>query len=209
MKLRKAVKTQMNTDGHGLRKTCSDGRLLGFRISGFGLRASGSRGGHSVMEMLVATSVAGLVFGAVATLFMFSARSFVALGNYGDLDAASRNALDTMSRDIRQTHALTNFTSTRLIFEDFDMNALTFVYDSGARTLTKQKGGASTVLLQQCDYLNFDISQRNPSSNFTFVATANLLEVKLIDVSWRCSRQIMGSKVNTESVQTAKIVIRN
>ncbi len=89
------------------------------------------------------------------------------------------------------------------------MNALTFVYDSGARTLTKQKGGASTVLLQQCDYLNFDISQRNPSSNFTFVATANLLEVKLIDVSWRCSRQIMGSKVNTESVQTAKIVIRN
>ena len=32
---------------------------------------------------------------------------------------------------------------------------------------------------------------------------------KLIDVSWKCSRKIMGEKLNTESVQTAKIVIRN
>jgi hypothetical protein len=151
----------------------------------------------------------GLVFGAVATLWMFSARSFVALGNYGDLDAASRNALDTMSRDIRQTRALTNFINTKLIFDDYDNTPLTYVYDSGAGTLTKQKNGANTVLLKQCDYLNFDISQRNPSANFTFVSTSNLTEVKLIDVSWRCSRQIMGSKVNTESVQTAKIVIRN
>jgi hypothetical protein len=30
----------------------------------------------------------------------------------------------------------------------------------------------------------------------------------LIEVSWICSRQIFGKKVNTESVQTAKIVIR-
>ena len=161
------------------------------------------------MEMLVATGLAGLVFGAVSALFMFSARSFAALGNYADLDAASRNALDTMSRDIRQTRCLTNFSPTQLIFEDYDTNALTYVYDSGAGTLTKQKNGVSTVLLKQCDYLNFDISQRNPSANFTFVSTSNLTEVKLIDVSWRCSRQIMGSKVNTESVQTAKIVIRN
>jgi hypothetical protein len=30
-----------------------------------------------------------------------------------------------------------------------------------------------------------------------------------VDVSWKCSRQILGEKVNTESVQTAKIVMRN
>ena len=32
---------------------------------------------------------------------------------------------------------------------------------------------------------------------------------KLVDLNWRCSRQILQQKVNTESVQTAKIVIRN
>jgi hypothetical protein len=34
-------------------------------------------------------------------------------------------------------------------------------------------------------------------------------QVKLISVSWRCSRTILGAKVNTESVQTAQICIRN
>jgi len=28
-------------------------------------------------------------------------------------------------------------------------------------------------------------------------------------VSWKCSRTILGAKINTESVQTAKIVLRN
>ena len=34
-------------------------------------------------------------------------------------------------------------------------------------------------------------------------------QVKLLDVSWRCSRKVLGQKLNTESVQTSKIVIRN
>jgi len=77
--------------------------------------------------------------------------------------------------------------------------------------VTRTIGTTNTVLLTQCDFLNFDISQRNPSNNFTFYPcpATNVSIAKLIDVSWRCSRQILGAKINTESVQTAKIVIRN
>src|SRR5215475_5838299 len=103
--------------------------------------------GLTLMEMLVA-----------ASLWMFSARSFIALGNYGDLDRASRNALDNMSREIRQTKGLTAFTPTSITLKDWDDGALTYAYDSSARTLTRQKSGVSTLLLGQCDYLNFDIS---------------------------------------------------
>jgi len=165
--------------------------------------------GISVLEMMVAGSLASLVFAATAMLWIFSTRSFVALGNYSDLDKASRNALDLMSRDIRQTKSLSTFSPTSLTFQDWDGGALTYTYDSNARTLTKQKNGVNTLLLGQCDYLNFDISQRNPSNNFTFYATTNASLAKLIDVSWKCSRTILGAKINTESVQTAKIVIRN
>jgi hypothetical protein len=31
---------------------------------------------------------------------------------------------------------------------------------------------------------------------------------KLVQVTWVCSRSILGKKVNTESVQSAKVVIR-
>jgi len=162
-----------------------------------------------LLEILVAASIASLVFAATAMLWIFSARSFTALGNYGDLDRASRNALDNMSREIRQTRGLSSFSPTRITFLDWDGGALTYAYDSTARTLTRQKGGTNTLMLGQCDFLNFDISQRNPSNNFTFYPETNASLAKLIDVSWKCSRQILGAKINTESVQTAKIVIRN
>ena len=42
-----------------------------------------------------------------------------------------------------------------------------------------------------------------------YSASNNPAICKLVSVSWRCSRTILGQKVNTESVQTAKIVIRN
>jgi len=168
-----------------------------------------NRSGLTVLEMLVAGSVASLVFAATAMLWVFSARSFVALGNYNDLDKASRNTLDIMSRDIRQTRALTAFTASSLTFLDYDSTPLRYIYNAGKRTLTREKGTQSTVLLSQCDYLNFDISQRNPSNNFGFYPATNAALAKLIDVSWKCSRTILGAKINTESVQTAKIVIRN
>jgi prepilin-type N-terminal cleavage/methylation domain-containing protein len=165
--------------------------------------------GMTLPEMMIAVLVASIVFGAVATLSMFGARSFVAMGNYADLDQASRNALDIMSRDIRQTKGLNSFNATKLVFQDSDTNTLTYVYDPSAKTLTRLKGTSRQILLKQCDYLNFDISQRNPSNQFSFYPATSASMAKLIDVSWKCSRTILGAKVNTESVQTAKIVIRN
>ena len=133
------------------------------------------------------------------------------MGNYSDLDRASRNALDNMSREIRATSQLTAFTTTKLTFKDPDGTTLSFEYNPGNGTLTRKRGGTNTTLLKECDFLEFHISQRNPSNNFTFYAVTgtNYATAKLVDVNWRCSRKILGNKVNTESVQTAKIVLRN
>lgn len=165
--------------------------------------------GMTLIEMVVASGVGTLILTAVAFLTMFGARSFAAMGNYGDLDRKSRNALDMLSREVRQSRSLTSFSPTKLVFVGNDTNTLTYTFDSTTHTLTRQKGTEKVVLLTGCDYLNFDISQRNPSNGFTFYPTTNVSTAKLIDVSWKCSRTILGAKVNTESVQTAKIVIRN
>jgi len=169
------------------------------------------RAGLTLMEMVVAVGIGSVVLAAVGSLSVFTAKSFVAMGNYSDLDRASTFALDTLTHEIRQTRSLSAFATNRLVFVDQDNNPLTYAYDSGARQLTRTKGTSTKVLLKQCDYLVFGISQRNPSNNFTFypVSSTNYATTKLVDVSWRCSRQIFGQKVNTESVQTAKIVIRN
>jgi len=163
----------------------------------------------SIMEMMVALLIGSIVIAAVYSLTLFTAKSFAAMANYGDLDNASRNALDTLSRDLRQSRSLASFATNRLVLVDCNTNNLTYSWDQSARQVTRTDVNGSAVLLSQCDYLSFDISQRNPSNNFTFYPTTNASLAKLVDVSWRCSRTIFGSKVNTESVQTAKIVIRN
>jgi len=165
----------------------------------------------TLVELMVAVTIGAIILAAVGKLSLFTARSFVALGNYSDLDQASRNALDIMSREIRQTRALTTYATNQLIFQDYDGAQLTYVWDPNPNvlTLSRIKGAQTKVLLRQCDFLSFGIYQRNPSNNFNFYPVASPAAAKLINVSWRCSRQIFQKKVNTESVQTAKIVIRN
>jgi prepilin-type N-terminal cleavage/methylation domain-containing protein len=169
-----------------------------------------SRSGFTLMELMVATGLGVIVFAAVAVGSVFSARSFMAMGNYAELDGASRNALDVMSREIRQTKGLAAFATNQLTFKDYDgATNLTYSWNPTSGILTRQKGATTTVLLKQCNSLIFGVSQQNPTNDFNFYPAQSLKTVALIDVSWVCSRQIMQQKVNTESVQTAKIVIRN
>lgn len=174
-------------------------------------RAGRDAAAFTFIEMLVSVAIGGMVMAALAAVMLYSARSFVAIGNYIDLDKASRNALDVMSRAIRQTDRLTSYNSTAISFSNPDGSQLNFTWNPNTRRVTMTQGGATKTLLTQCDFLQFNISQRNPTPGvFGFYsATNNAGLCKLVDVSWRCSRQIFGKKINTESVQTARIVIRN
>ena len=167
--------------------------------------------GLTLIELLVGGAISSLVATGLAALVIFSNRSFAAMMNYVDLDHRSRMALDTMSRDIRQASRLMLCTATNLTFEDSDGGELRFVYDSAAGTLTRWKNGQTPAkpLLNECDYLSFSILQRNPiGGTYDQYPTASADTCKLVQLHWICSRKIFGAKVNTESVQSAKVVIR-
>ena len=166
--------------------------------------------------MAVTMAVSGIILTALLSFSVYAAKSFAALDNYTELEQKSQNALDVMTRDIRETQYLTNF-GTRTVsgqlvtnvvtFLDSDNQFLTFNYTN--RVLLRQKGGVNTTLLTNVDYLSFLIFQRNPvGGTYDQFSTTNAADCKLISVSWVCSRNILGSRLNTESVQTAKIVIR-
>lgn len=165
----------------------------------------------SLVEVMIAVTLGMIAFAAMASLSLFTARSFVASGNYADLDRKSFVALDTLSRDIRQSRDLLGFTTNKLTLKDNDNATLIYEYKPSTGLFTRQKNGTTTVLLDQCDFLNFAIYQRTPTNGWAWypVQSNVIATAKLIDVSWKCSRKILGAKVNTESVQTAKVVIRN
>ena len=163
----------------------------------------------TLVEVMVAMALGMLVLSMVASLSIFTIRSFVAMGNYNDLDRASAYALDRMSKEIREVDYLTYYSTNIIDMRLLNNTRLLYVYDPNSRTLTQWKGGTREVLLTECDFLRFNVYQRNPSNDFSFYPASSPSVAKLIDVSWRCSRQILGQKINTESVQTSKIVIRN
>jgi len=164
----------------------------------------------TLLELLFAMGVTSVVLAGVCSLYFYSYRSFAAQLNYVEMDQDSHRTLDKMSQQIRQVKAMTGFTTNQLVFTDFDDQPLAFVYNPTNRTLIRRKSGQSEVLLGGCDSLTFSIFQRNPvAGKYDQYPTADVATAKLIQVQWLCSRKLFyNSLLNTESMQSAKIVIR-
>jgi hypothetical protein len=175
-----------------------------------GKLAGASRPGFVLSEMLVVMGVSTILILAIASLSMFSGRSFAAIFNYVDLDDANRVAMDQLSRDIRQANRVTSFSSTNLYLEDSDLSIIKYDYSTSARTLVRTRNTVVKKVLAECDSLKFDVCQRNPvgGSYDVYPVATTIDTAKVIDVSWVCSRTLFGRRENTESVQTARIVIR-
>lgn len=175
--------------------------------------------GFTLNELLITFGLTTLLAASFLAANLTLQKTFIAVSNYDDLNNLSRNTLDYMTRDIRNTTSVgASSTTTRL--------TLTNLY-GGARIVTTYNWDGSNVirscltitnntsyseretLLTSCDYLAFAYYQRNPTNNYSFYPTTAPDQIKLVSVSWHCSREILGSKINTESVQTANVVIRN
>ena len=165
----------------------------------------------TLMEILVAGGVGALLMIILAQVTFFTGRSFAALMNYTELDRFSRNALDQMVYKIRQCDNLKSYSSNKLVFSYQTTNDLVYTYSPTAKTLTETVGTKTKTLLTGCDELSFAIYQRNTAAGTydQFPATITNSAVKLVQLTWTCSRKVLGAQVNTESVQSAKIVIRN
>jgi hypothetical protein len=162
--------------------------------------------------MLVAAGIASILFLAVCGFSMFCSRSFAALYNYVDLDDVNRVAIDQLTRDVRQCNRVAYFNTNgcALGLQDADGVTISYFYNPSQHTLTRSKGFQSTVILKECDKLTFSLGQRNTDVGGydVFPVATDISVAKVINVSWVCSRTLFGRKENTESVQTARIVIR-
>ena len=170
--------------------------------------SSARAGGFTLVEMLMALGVGMVIIAAMALLLFYTSRSFAAIINYVDLDQYSRRALDKMSMEIRQADRLVSNSTNQLTFS-YNGGTLSYTYNSQTKKLTRTFGSESEVLLSECDTLQFSIYQRNPiGGSYDVYPTGTPATTKLVQLTWVCSRKILGQAVNTESVQSAKFVIR-
>jgi hypothetical protein len=166
--------------------------------------------------MMMAMGLTTLLVLVICAFSLFTSRSFAGMFNYVDLDERNKLTMDQLSRDVRQAKRLkscvTNsatMTVQTITLEDADGTDLIYSYNQKHGTLTRVKDGKARVVLSGCNELAFHLGQRNTTEGgYDVYNAASPATCKVINVSWNCSRQILGNKANTESAQTARIVIR-
>lgn len=183
--------------------------------------------GFTLVELMIAIAVGAVVIATIVMLSIISAQNFVATANYVQMNDQSRLALDLISREIRNATAVTAFSTNspqflRLTNANMGVGS-TIAYDSTNLTLTvvgPVGQSSSRTLLTGCNSFGFQLFNRYPLTNslsgISFYASTNAVTgqvdakfCKVVNMSWKCSRHIVGSKFSTEIVQTAQVVLRN
>lgn len=173
--------------------------------------------GFTLTEVLIAAGLASMVLTVVMVLSLFCLRSFAGMGNYASLSDQSRLGLDRMSSEIREATAIVD-ANTNLPVKWLTLSnnvegtplLVKLTWDSTTGVLSWEKTGQPRrILLRGCDGWDFQFFQRAPTNNWRFYPTTDRQLCKLISMSWKCSRSILGEKINTEDVLTAQIVLRN
>src|SRR5262249_42866243 len=101
--------------------------------------------------------------------------------------------------------------STNYLVLSVQAQRVSFNYSSGSKEVSMtDTNGTTKILLKGCDFLKFEVFQRNPvgGSYDQYAVNGDDSVAKMVQVSWICSRHLLGALLNTESVQSAKIVIR-
>ncbi len=182
----------------------------------------------TLAEMMFAVLIGSMLLYAIYVLSLYAARTFAALGNYTDLDSRSRYALDTMTREIRGASQLLDVANKSngksLTFTNaIEGTTSSFTWDATTGTIVFAKTGQPTqTLLNGCVAWNFALYQRVPNltaTNILYYPATNTTGVldpslcKLVDMNWKCSRtnfaMLASQRFNTETVQTAQVVLRN
>jgi Tfp pilus assembly protein PilW len=170
----------------------------------------------TLVEMMVAVGVFSIGGVALTSFFVFGLRSFAAMSNYAVLDKANRQAMDKLTCEIRQARQVTNFTTNPPTLSLLSGDGLTVIYTFNPNTqqmVRDASDGSHQVLLTNCSLLNFDLRQRNPSNGVwgIFPPAQNQWQatVKAVELTWKTSMTISPTAaVNSENVQTARIIIR-
>ena len=166
----------------------------------------------TLVELLMAISVGGVLLGSLAALTVYTGRSLAGIVSYVDLDRESRHTLDLLTSEVRQADGVLYSSINQLVITNkLTGSIISYTYNPNRQTLIRTNGASVTTNLTGCEAFNFtyymDVTVSNSFSQFAQYVATGTNNLRMIQASWQCYRSVMGHR-ETESVQSAKILIR-
>ena len=164
------------------------------------------RGAFTVVELMLAITIGGIVLAGAATSVNMWARSSMAVGNYADMSGSCRRALDIFATDVRMANGVTVSTASTFTFSAFDSGTssviVSYVFDDTSDTLTRTYDGVSRVILENVE--NFALTY----SDLTLSTTTNPLSVKVVQIKAILQKKVLNLS-NTDEIISARFMLRN
>src|SRR5437764_8959018 len=108
-----------------------------------------ARRAWTLIEMMLGVTVFAIAGACLGSLFIFTARSFAAMQNYSILDQYNRQAMDTVTYEIRQAQLISDYSSnatTRtLSLVNGDGQPVTYTFDSPKQQVRRVSGSSARV----------------------------------------------------------------
>jgi len=104
--------------------------------------------GWTLLEMMFAVAIFSIAGGAMATAYVFGLRSFQAMSNYSVLDQQNREAMDLLTREVRQAWYISAKDNNSLTLIDGNRRTITYNFNGTTQQLTRNVNGTSSVLLK-------------------------------------------------------------
>lgn len=179
------------------------------------IKRTSKRAAWTLLELMLGVAIFSIAGGAMATAYVFGLRSFQALSNYSILDQQNREAMDLLTREVRQAWYVSAKDNNSLTLVDGNRKTVTYTFSPSAKKLIRSINGVNEVLLNDCSLINFTMATRVPNTNVNdqnyytdIYKTSDINEAKVINLSWKTRRELPGGVGQSENIQTARIVIR-
>lgn len=176
-------------------------------------RRRAPRRGFSLVEILVASSLATVVMAGVMTAFLFVGRTSVSLRNYADLETQARNAMETFAQDVRMSSGVVWNSAESLTLTIQQGNAsvpATYTYNPAARTFSRTIGTTTDILITSIRSFAFNAYSIDTTAiSLAAPTAATNTATKQIQISLETERINRTLALHTNKVISARFVLRN
>lgn len=175
------------------------------------------RRGHTLVEVLIASTLAAFTLLGVLSSFLFLVRSGTNIRNYTDMESQARKALELFAEDVRQASAIT-WPSNQSVTLTVNSQPITYTFNSGNSNFTRTHLEGVTpvtrVLISGVTPNTFTFRAYTVSGvELPLVSAANLtaagVNTKQLQISLQATRSNQTVVSATNTVLSARFILRN
>ncbi len=180
-------------------------------------RRSSHRSGFTLVELLVAVSLAGIVMAGTLTTYLFLGRNLARLQNQQVLDEEHRRLLLEFSQDFRKAEAVTAASDTAVTFRVPTATGtftITYTYTAGASftgTLVRTTTPATTTrtLAGSLGSFDFDYFDGRDTEVTAFPSKLTSVRKVAFDYSVQAGYARTGTRTPVQTISSARLTLRN